>query len=79
MRRRWKDYDAVERATIGWSFVAAGLLVLSILLGISVLPRLAQCQVGCIQTPCGSSAECPGGCFCALGPADPMGVCVGSR
>jgi hypothetical protein len=57
-------------------------LLLAIVAVVTLLagnPKPAECQGGCLPTFCGSSAECPGPCICAIPMGKATGSCMGTR
>lgn len=55
-------------------FQAFCVAMLIALLGAAIADSRGECAA-CALTPCGSSADCWSGCFCAKKIAEPIGTC----
>lgn len=58
--------------------VFVALATIGVLVGAFIAARPAQCD-WCVATFCGSSAECPGDCVCAIPWGEVTGECSGTR
>lgn len=59
-----------------WIVIAAAAAIAAIAVWAA---RPACAQGGCLPTFCGTSSECPPGCFCAIPLGSATGTCSGTR
>lgn len=58
------------------SVIGLGLVVFG---GLSLISSAARCDQWCVPTYCSNSAQCHGGCVCAIPDGRTTGYCTGTR